>query len=86
MLIAYTCLNSVKRQEYSLKVLASAHLGDYALEDIENIQDLSDADVVTYNGLDTIATKLVYTDYLQRAVAGGIQTSITITYCLLRRP
>lgn len=71
MLIAYTCLNSVKRQEYSLKVLASAHLGDYALEDIENIQDLSDADVVTYNGLDTIATKLVYTDYLQRAVAGG---------------
>lgn len=58
--IAYMALNTTADLDLSLKSLAYAFAGNYALDDMENIAKYSLSETLEYNVIDSLATWYVY--------------------------
>lgn len=67
-LMAYLCYNSCIRPELGLKYLCKEHLGDYALNEVDNIKVYSTDELLTYNGLDTMGTMYVYNNLKHKII------------------
>lgn len=63
--IAYLATNSTAGNELGLKALSLPFMGDYA-QDVKDITNLSDEQLLTYNGKDTCATWFVFNKYYVR--------------------
>jgi len=68
-LIAYLALNSTARPKLSLKVLSQEFLGDYAEEDIKNIDLIPTPKLLEYNLKDGLGTWFVHNKYYPKMVS-----------------
>lgn len=62
-ILAYLALNATEQISYSLKDLAFRHTGNYAQDDIKDIQKIPLPELLEYNATDAIATWYVYDKY-----------------------
>ena len=59
-ILAYLAQNTTTEVSYGLKQQAQEYVGNYAIEEIENIANLPEEQVLEYNMIDAIATRLIY--------------------------
>jgi DNA polymerase-1 len=62
-IMAYLCTNSTAGNNLSLKELAFEHTGNYALEDVQDEQDINK--LLEYNMMDVCATWYVYNKFIK---------------------
>lgn len=62
-IISYLALNSAQEISLKLKDLAQEFLGDWAVDDIEDIRKIDPEDLLTYNGRDACAAFWVHNTY-----------------------
>jgi DNA polymerase-1 len=62
--MAYSAYNSLSKPKLNLKELTVEYTGDYALQDLDNLDKYTDKEILSYNAMDTIATYYLYNKVL----------------------
>ena len=75
MIITYLATNSCAGNTLGLKALSREYTGNYAQEEIDNLDAISTKDLLTYNLTDGLATWYVYNKYYDKMI-GDQQLSI----------
>jgi DNA polymerase-1 len=65
MTLTYLATNSTGGNDLSLKAQAFEYTGKYAIDDMENLSNLSDEEILRYNLIDTVGTWFVYNKHRQ---------------------